>query len=90
MTRKDLEHIVFQIQVSDQSVAWLRQKMSDVIQRIDIAESTQPIDYELISSLEREFRLLKNRNLIEKKINDNLYAKFNALPKQTGQYKVSA
>lgn len=90
MTRRDLENLVFQMQVADQSVAWLKDKMAGVIERIAIAEATQPVDYDLIFSLEREFSVLKQRNLVEKKITDALYAKFESLPKRatTGQYKI--
>jgi hypothetical protein len=90
MTRKDLENLVFQMQVADQSVAWLKQKMEAVVREVAVIEATQPIDFELLQLKEREFEQLKSRNLMEKKITNALYAKFESLPKNptTGQYKV--
>ncbi len=88
MTRKDLENLVYQMQVADESVAWLKDRIAQVVNKVAIVEATQPIDYELLHSLEHEFHVLKRKNLIEKQISDSLYAKFQSIPQQTGQYKI--
>ena len=68
--------ILFHGVMLEKSAVWLEAKMSRVATQIDLAEATQPIDYERLDSLNEQMRHLYNKARFEDRLGEEFEEKY--------------